>query len=60
MSIAAPIYDRTGQVVAGIGILAPITRVPETRVPEMAEPVMLASYQLSKQLGASSRKPTFS
>ena len=60
MGIAAPVYDHTGQIVAGIGILAPITRVPEARVPEMAEPVLLASYQLSMQLGASSLKSILS
>jgi DNA-binding IclR family transcriptional regulator len=60
MGIAAPVYDHTGHVVAGIGILAPITRVPEARASEMAEPFMLASYELSMQLGASACKPTFS
>ncbi|MDR3573165.1 MAG: IclR family transcriptional regulator [Anaerolineaceae bacterium] len=52
MGIAAPVYDHAGQLAAGIGILAPITRVPEVRVPEMVSFIMEASHELSKRLGA--------
>jgi DNA-binding IclR family transcriptional regulator len=61
MGIAAPVYDRTGQPVAGIGIAAPLTRIPQTRVPEVAPLVIDASRQLSARLGApildSKRRP---
>jgi DNA-binding IclR family transcriptional regulator len=60
MGIAAPVYDHNGQTVAGIGILAPIARVPEARIPEVAEPVLQASYELSRQLGAPTRELTLS
>jgi DNA-binding IclR family transcriptional regulator len=60
MGIAAPVYDHTGQTVAGIGILAPIARVPEARIPEVAEPVLQASYELSRRLGAPTRELTLS
>ena len=52
MGIAAPVYDRTGQPVAGIGIAAPLTRIPLERVPEVAPLVIDASHQLSARLGA--------
>jgi IclR family transcriptional regulator, KDG regulon repressor len=60
MGIAAPVYDHTGNLAAGIGILAPIARVPEARVPEVAEPVLQASYELSRRLGAPPREITIS
>ncbi len=52
MGIAAPVYDRSGQPVAGIGIAAPLTRIPLERVPEVAPLVIDASRQLSARLGA--------
>lgn len=55
MGIAAPVYDRTGQPVAGIGIAAPLTRIPPARVPEFVAPILDASRQLSARLGAPNR-----
>ena len=52
MGIAAPVYDHTGKLAAGIGIIAPIARIPEERIPEVAKPVLQASYELSRRLGA--------
>jgi DNA-binding IclR family transcriptional regulator len=52
MGIAAPVYDRAGQPVAGIGIAAPLTRIPPERVAEVAPWVIDASHQLSARLGA--------
>ena len=52
MGIAAPVYDRAGKAVAGIGIAAPLTRIPPERVPEVAPRVMEAGHQLSARLGA--------
>lgn len=52
MGIAAPVYDRTGQPVAGIGIAAPLARIPPERVPEVAPLVIDAGRQLSARLGA--------
>ena len=56
MGIAAPVFDHTGQTVAGIGLIAPIARVPEVRIPEVAEPVLQASFELSRRLGAPARQ----
>lgn len=52
MGIAAPVYDRTGDPVAGIGIAAPLARIPPERVSEAAPAVIEASQQLSARLGA--------
>jgi DNA-binding IclR family transcriptional regulator len=52
MGIAAPVYDRTGDPVAGIGIAAPLARIPPERVPEAAPAVIEAGQQLSARLGA--------
>lgn len=52
MGVAAPVYDHRNQVVAGIGIIAPVSRVPESKIPEVAKTVMSATRQLSRMLGA--------
>jgi IclR family transcriptional regulator, KDG regulon repressor len=52
MGIAAPVYDRTGDPVAGIGIAAPLARIPPGRVHEVAPAVIEAGQQLSARLGA--------
>lgn len=52
MGIAAPIYNHMGQPIAGLGIAAPITRVPPERVQELAKYVLAASQELSVKLGA--------
>ena len=52
MGVAAPVYDRAGHAVAGIGIAAPLARIPPERVPEVAPAVIEAGQQLSARLGA--------
>jgi IclR family acetate operon transcriptional repressor len=52
MGIAAPVYGRSGQPVAGIGVAAPLTRIPPERVPEVAPLIVEAGRQLSERLGA--------
>jgi IclR family KDG regulon transcriptional repressor len=52
MGIAAPVYDRAGNAVAGIGIAAPLARIPPERVLEVAPAVIEAGQQLSVRLGA--------
>jgi DNA-binding IclR family transcriptional regulator len=52
MGIAAPVYDHTGQAIAGMGIAAPLTRIPIERVPEVAPLIIDANLQLSARLGA--------
>lgn len=54
MGIAAPVYDHTGHAVAGIGIAAPVTRVPPDQAPEIARHVLAAGRTLSQRLGAPS------
>jgi IclR family KDG regulon transcriptional repressor len=52
MGIAAPVYDYSGRAIAGIGIVAPIVRIPPEKVSEVAPMVLDASYELSRILGA--------
>jgi IclR family KDG regulon transcriptional repressor len=51
MGVAAPVYDHQGEVVAGIGIIAPIVRAPVERVPEIALYVVQAGQELSRMMG---------
>jgi IclR family transcriptional regulator, KDG regulon repressor len=51
MGIAAPVYDQTGRPVAGIGVAAPLARIPAERVPAVAPLVVEAARQLSARLG---------
>ena len=55
MGVAAPVYDHAGQVVGGIGIAAPSTRIPPESVPGIAPLVLEASHSLSLRLGAPRR-----
>jgi DNA-binding IclR family transcriptional regulator len=52
MGIAAPVYNHMGQPVAGLGIAAPVSRVPPERVQELARLVLASSHELSLKLGA--------
>jgi len=52
MGVAAPIYNHQGQPVAGIGIIAPVSRVPRERISEIADHVVKAGREVSARLGA--------
>jgi IclR family KDG regulon transcriptional repressor len=52
MGVAAPVYDCNGQAVAGIGIAAPMSRIPPDQVPKFAPLVVDAGRQVSTRLGA--------
>jgi DNA-binding IclR family transcriptional regulator len=52
MGVAAPVYDHNGYPVAGIGIVAPNTRVTKKQIPGLAKLVMEAGQELSILLGA--------
>jgi DNA-binding IclR family transcriptional regulator/predicted dehydrogenase len=49
--VAAPIRDPSGEVVASIGISAPVHRLPEERIPEIGRIVMEAASRVSARLG---------
>jgi DNA-binding IclR family transcriptional regulator len=59
MGLAAPVYDHTKQVVAGIGIAAPLARVSPALVPALTESVLRASSELSQRLGGGRAKLEF-
>lgn len=55
-ALAAPVHDHTGQVVAGLGIAAPMHFMPRERRDELIRLTRRAAERLSEALGA--RAPT--
>lgn len=49
--VAAPVRDRSGEVIAAVSIAAPAHRLPREHVPEVARTVTLAGRELSRRLG---------
>lgn len=50
-SIAAPLFDYTGELVGGIAAAGPIQRLTEERIPFIIEKVVLAARNISEALG---------
>jgi IclR family KDG regulon transcriptional repressor len=50
-SLAAPIFDHTGQVIGGLSIAGPDVRFHEDRLPALTESVKRAAHEISLQLG---------
>lgn len=48
--MAAPIRDSSGEVVASIGISAPVNRLPEPRIKEIAQMVIEAAHTIGAKL----------
>ena len=53
LGVAAPVFDYSGRLAAGIGIIAPINRMPPEEMQRIIPIVLEAASKLSKQLGAS-------
>jgi IclR family acetate operon transcriptional repressor len=51
--VAAPVFNATGQPVAGISVSGPISRVGDTQIQDFGEKVAAAGKALSGTLGAS-------
>lgn len=50
-SIAAPIYDYTGKVLAAITVVGPVQRITDNKIPVFAKKVIDASKEASERLG---------
>ncbi|MCM3741228.1 IclR family transcriptional regulator [Oceanobacillus luteolus] len=50
-SVAAPIKDYTGKVVASINVVGPIQRMKDYKIPEIARKVMRAGEEASERMG---------
>jgi IclR family acetate operon transcriptional repressor len=50
-AVAAPVFDHSGQVVAGISVAGPSYRLPPARLPVVRESVIRAAEALSRRLG---------
>lgn len=51
LGIGAPVFDSSGEIVASIGIIAPVSNVDEERVEELKEKVKQCAKELSQYLG---------
>jgi DNA-binding IclR family transcriptional regulator len=51
VSIAVPLKDYTGEVVAAISVVGPKQRMPDHKFPEYIRSLALAGQKLSAQLG---------
>ncbi|RNB88793.1 IclR family transcriptional regulator [Brevibacillus nitrificans] len=51
VSIAAPIFDHTGRLVAGISIAGPQVRFEKERIPDLIGHLLKASEEISRELG---------
>src|SRR5690348_9331408 len=49
--VAAPIFDSSGQVAAGISVSGPVIRMSRARTAEMAKAVTRAAKEISRSLG---------
>ena len=52
MGVAAPVFDHQSALVAGIGLVAPTSRVSKENVSQVVQPVLEAGEELSRCLGA--------
>jgi DNA-binding IclR family transcriptional regulator len=50
-SVAAPIYNNDGRVIAAISALGLVSRITPERVPDIAEQVIKAAKEISRLLG---------
>jgi DNA-binding IclR family transcriptional regulator len=50
-AVAAPVFDHSGTVVAGISVAGPSYRLPLDRLPEVRAPVIAAANALSRRMG---------
>jgi DNA-binding IclR family transcriptional regulator len=51
VSVAAPVRDFTGEVVAAVNIVGPIQRFSPEKIPQYSGKVMQAAREVSKKLG---------
>ena len=51
ITIAAPIYDYTGKVIAALSVVGPKQRIQQQKIPFFAKKVMSASMEISQNMG---------
>jgi DNA-binding IclR family transcriptional regulator len=56
-ALAAPVFDRGGQLVAILGIQGPASRLPSATRRALREPLQAAASELSRALGGKGRQP---
>ncbi|WP_071395181.1 IclR family transcriptional regulator [Bacillus tuaregi] len=53
VTIAAPIYDYTGKVIASLSIVGPKQRINQHKIPVIAKKIIAASQEISRNMGYS-------
>ena len=51
VTIAAPIYDYTGKVIAALSIVGPKQRISQQKIPIFAKKIIIASMEISENMG---------
>lgn len=51
ITIAAPIYDYTGKVIAALSVVGPKQRIQQQKIPSFAKKVISASMEISQNMG---------
>lgn len=51
VTIAAPIYDYTGKVIAALSVVGPKQRIQQQKIPSFAKKVISASMEISRNMG---------
>lgn len=51
ITIAAPIYDYTGKVIAALSVVGPKQRIQQHKIPSIAKKVVNASLEISQNMG---------
>lgn len=51
ITIAAPIYDYTGKVIAALSVVGPKQRIQQQKIPSFAKKVISASQEISQNMG---------
>ena len=52
MGVATPVFDHKSALIAGIGVVAPTSRISKENVSQVVQPVLEAGQELSRCLGA--------
>ncbi|KAA9025720.1 IclR family transcriptional regulator [Niallia endozanthoxylica] len=51
VTIAAPIYDYTGKVIASLSIVGPKQRISQQKIPSFAKKIISSSLEISRNMG---------
>ena len=50
-AVAAPVFDRSGQVVAAVSVSGPSYRLDDQRIRQVVAPLLAATADISRRMG---------